>query len=77
MKAKLRLLIFGLFFLTLTACGSKVSSVSGDDSYEIDGDNIAYNCNNNTNTGYGGYYNPEALNLFRPGRFDDINTPVW
>ena len=77
MKTILLRLLLCLFFLALTACGSKVSSVSGDDCYEIDEDNLAYNCENNANTGYGGYYNPEALNLFRPGRFEDINTPVW
>jgi hypothetical protein len=76
-KPKLIVIIFCVFFLALTACGSKVSSVSGDDCYEIDENNLAYNCENNTNTGYGGYYNPEALNLFRPGRFEDINSPVW
>ncbi|MFB3148808.1 MAG: hypothetical protein ACE10J_09135 [Thermodesulfobacteriota bacterium] len=77
MKTILLRLLLCLFFLTLTACGSKVRSVSGDDCYEIDENNLAYNCENNSNTGYGGYYNPEALNLFRPGRFEDINTPVW
>ena len=77
MKTILLRLLLCLFFLTLTACGSKVRSVIGVECYESDENNLADNCENNSNTGYGGYYNPEALNLFRPGRFEDINTPVW
>ncbi|TFG75764.1 MAG: hypothetical protein E4H21_08020 [Thermodesulfobacteriales bacterium] len=81
MEAKLKLLIFSLFFLALSACGSKVSSVGEEDCYRFDGGNIEYTCNDKsnaeTNTGYGGPNNPKALNLFRPGRFENINAPVW
>ena len=53
--------------------------MSGDDCYEFDGGNIEYSCNDKSNsevnTGYGGPNNPKALNLFRPGRFENINSP--
>ena len=84
MKASLILLILGLFFLALSACGYKVSSVGEDNCYKIDGEEVVYTCNNETNTNYGnsapgydGPNNPKALNLFRPGRFENINSPVW
>lgn len=84
MKTILLRLLLCLFFLTLTACGSKVSSVNDNGCYEIDGNNIVYSCENNrnaeiekTNAGYGGPYNPKALNLYRQGRFENINSPVW
>jgi hypothetical protein len=83
-NTKLWLLIFGFFFLSFSACGSKVSSVNDNGCYEIDGDNIVYTCDNNknaeinkTSTGYDGPNNPKALNLYRPGRFENINSPVW
>jgi len=81
MKAILILFVFTLFFLTLSACGSKVTSVEEEDCYRFDGGNIEYTCNTDPdskeNTGYGGPNNPKALNLFRPGRFEDANSPVW
>jgi len=77
-------LFLGLLFFSLFACGSKVSNVGGEDCYKIDGDNIVYTCDNNknaeinkTSTGYDGPNNPKALNLYRPGRFENINSPVW
>ncbi len=80
----LRAFLLGLFFFTLSACGSKVTSVDNSSCYEIDGDSVVYTCDNskeadykNAAPGYGGPNNPEALNLFRPGRFDNINSPVW
>jgi hypothetical protein len=83
-NTKLWLLIFGFFFLALSACGSKVSSVNDKGCYEIEGDNAVYTCENkkdadepNTNTGYDGPNNPKALNLYRPGRVENINSPVW
>jgi hypothetical protein len=83
-NTKLWLLIFGFFFLALSACGSKVSSVDDNSCYEIEGDIIVYTCENNKNAesvnstpGYDGPNNPKMLNLFRPGRFEDINSPVW
>ncbi len=84
MEARLGVLLLGLFFLGLSACGSKVSSVNDNGCYEIDGDNIVYTCDNskeadykNTTPGYDGPNNPKALNLYRPGRFENINSPVW
>jgi len=77
-------LFLGFFILTLSACGSKVSSVNDGGCYEIDDDTIVYSCENNknaeiekTNTGYDGSYNSKALNLYRPGRFENISSPVW
>jgi len=75
--------VVGSFFLAFTACGSAPSSMNASGCYEIDGDTVVYTCENNSpdnpraNTGYGGPYNPKALNLYRPGRFDNINAPVW
>jgi len=83
-KATVGLLALILFFLVLSACGSKVSSVGEDNCYKIDGEEVVYTCNNETNTssgnttpGYDGPNNPKALNLYRPGRFENINSPVW
>lgn len=81
MKAILLLFVFTLFFLSLSACGSKVTSVEEEDCYRFDGGNIEYTCNidsdSEVNTGYIGPNNPKALNLFRPGRFESVNSPVW
>ena len=83
MKSILIVSILSLYCLALSACGSKVSSVNDKGCYEIDGDSIIYTCNNDSpynpraNTGYDGPNNPKALNLFRPGRFENLNSPVW
>jgi hypothetical protein len=82
-KAILKVLAIVSFFLALTACGSKPSSMNDSGCYEIDGDKVVYTCENDSpdnpraNTGYDGPYNPKALNLYRPGRFENINAPVW
>ncbi len=71
--------ILGLFILTLSACAPKVSSVSEDGCNKIDGDEVIYTCSNQTmqeertsTPGYDGPNNPKALNLYRPGRFENI-----
>lgn len=76
-------IIGGLFVIAFSACGSKVSSVDNSSCYKIDGDSVIYTCDNskeadykNATPGYDGPSNPKALNLFRPGRFDNINSPV-
>jgi len=83
-KSILIVSILSLYCLALSACGSKVSSVNDKGCYEIEGDNVVYTCDNNKNadetninTGYDGPNNPKALNLFRPGRFENLNSPVW
>lgn len=70
-----RSLLTILFFMALglmTGCGSKVSGWVGSDCYECEGVNTPCDC-----SGYGGYNNPKALNLFRPGRLEDLDSPVW
>ena len=80
MRKKFITLIFFSLLIILPACGSKVTSVEEEDCYRFDGGNIEYTCNSDSdsevNTGYGGPNNPKALNLFRPGRFEDVNSPV-
>jgi hypothetical protein len=77
------LIAFGLLYIYLAACIPKASSVSDSDCYQIVGDEVIYTCNNDSpenpraNPGYTGPYNPKALNLYRPGRFENINAPVW
>jgi len=67
--------------IVLSACSSKVATVEEEDCYRFDGGNIEYTCNidsdSEVNTGYIGPNNPKALNLFRPGRFESVNSPVW
>ncbi len=77
-------MILGLFCLFISACGPKVSTVSEDGCYKIDGDEVIYTCSNqtkespdNSTPGYDGPNNPKALNLYRPGRFENIGSPVW
>ncbi len=72
----------GLFLLLLLACGPKVTPVAEDGCYKIVGDKVIYTCGNRTydesrasTPGYDGVNNPKALNLFRPGRFENYN--VW
>ncbi len=79
-----KMLILGLFLIGLSACAPKVSSVDDSRCYEIEGDNVIYTCDNtkrsesvNSTPGYDGPNNPKALNLYRPGRFESINSPVW
>jgi hypothetical protein len=73
---------FGLLCIYLNSCGPKVSS-SDSSCYQIVGDEVIYTCNNDSpenpraNTGYTGPYNPKALDLYRPGRFENINAPGW
>ena len=43
----------------------------GGDCYECQSVDVPCTCPQ----GYGGYYNPDALDLYRPGRFDDLNNP--
>ena len=77
------LIAFGLLYISLAACSPKASSVSDSDCYQIVGDEVIYTCNNESpenpeaNPGYRGPYNPKVLNLYRPGRFENINAPVW
>lgn len=76
------LLIILLFVVGLSACGSKQNGYDSS-CYEIAGDEVLYTCkddspdNPRANTGYMGPYNPKALNLYRPGRFENIGSPVW
>ncbi|GJM17342.1 MAG: hypothetical protein DHS20C13_26690 [Thermodesulfobacteriota bacterium] len=78
MNSVVRIILLGLFLLTFSACGPKVSSVGQDGCYEIVGDEVVYTCKNDSpdnpraNTGYMGPYNPKALNLYRPGRFENV-----
>lgn len=77
------LIAFGFLYIYLAACSPKARSVSDSDCYQIVGDEVIYTCNNDSlenpraNPGYTGPYNPKALNLYRPGRFENINAPVW
>ena len=77
------LIAFGLLYISLAACSPKSSSVSDIDCYPIVGDEVINTCNIDSpenpraNPGYTGPYNPKALNLYRPGRFENINAPVW
>ena len=73
------IMILSLISLSLSACASKVSTVSEDGCYKIDGDEVIYTCSNQTTEdnrtstqGYDGPNNPKALNLYRPGRFENI-----
>ena len=76
------LLAIVLLSVALSGCGPKASSVSDSSCYQIVGDSVLYTCNNDSpenpraNTGYDGPYNPKALNLYRPGRFENLNSPV-
>jgi len=83
MKEKMSSVIIVIIFTALFACGSKRSAEYDGNCYQIEGDEVVYTCNNDSpdnpraNTGYTGPYNPKALNLYRPGRFESINAPVW
>ncbi|MEM7009253.1 MAG: hypothetical protein AAF462_08995 [Thermodesulfobacteriota bacterium] len=68
-----------MVFLLSSACGPKATTVNQDGCYEIDGDEIIYTCSGQTKEesygstpGYDGVNNPKALNLYRPGRFENI-----
>ena len=62
----LRMVALCLFLLFMTACGSTVGSgCSG----------CAHTPCDCTGDGYGGPYNPKALDLYRPGRFEDLDSP--
>lgn len=65
-----RVVVLGLLLLFITACGSAVSGRVGSDCYEC----VDTPCDC-TGNGYGGYYNPTALNLFRSGGFEDMDGP--
>jgi len=81
MRVLINIIVFSFLLLALSACSSKVASVEEEDCYRFDGGNIEYTCNidsdSEVNTGYIGPNNPKALNLFRPGRFESVNSPVW
>lgn len=66
----LRVIVLGLLLLFISACGSMVSGQVGSDCYEC----VDTPCDC-TGNGYGGFYNPKTLNLFRPGRFEDLDSP--
>lgn len=69
MKRYLLLILF--LFSFLFACGSKVSGWVGSDCYECADTPSVCLC-----PGYGGFNNPKALNLSRPGRFGDLGSPM-
>jgi len=56
--------------MLVTACGAAVNGgvVSGCNPC---GDTKC-KC---TGSGYGGPYNPKALDLYRPGKFEDLDSP--
>lgn len=62
-----------LFLLSLASCGAKLSGGVGGDCYECINADLPCTCPQS----YGGYENPEALDIYRPGRFDDLNYPAW
>ncbi len=66
----LRPVVLCLLLLFITACGSTVSGRAGSDCYEC----VDTTCDC-TGNGYGGPYNPKALDLYRPGRFQDLDSP--
>ena len=73
------ILLLSIFCLSISACGPKVSTVSEDGCYQIEGDEVIYTCSNqateeerDSTPGYDGPNNPKALNLYRPGRFENI-----
>jgi len=58
-----------VMILLLTACGAHVGGWVGGECYGcVDG---PCDC---ADSGYGGPYNPKTLDMFRPGRFEDLNT---
>lgn len=83
MKEKMFSVIIAVIFIVLFACGPKRSTQYDGNCYQTYGDEVKYTCKNDSpqnpgsNTGYAGPNNPKALNLFRPGRFEDANSPVW
>ena len=70
----IRLFVISILLLSLTSCGAKVGGSVGSDCYECEDADAPCSCKG---PGYGGYYNPDALDMFRPGTNDDINSPVW
>lgn len=73
------ILLLGLLCLFMSSCAPKTSNVSEDGCYKIEGDEVIYTCNNDTKEeektstpGYDGPNNPKALNLYRPGRFENM-----
>ena len=66
-------LILSLVIITLSSCGGQLAGSVGGDCYECQGTDVPCTCPQ----GYGGYYNPDALDIYRPGRFDDLNNPTW
>ncbi len=82
MREGLYILFISLGFLLFSSCGPKVTPVAEDGCYKIEGNEVLYTCSNRPNDesnastpGYDGVNNPKALNLFRPGRFENYN--VW
>jgi hypothetical protein len=77
------IIAFAFLYINLTSCGPKVGSNSDSRCYQIVGVEVISTCNNDSpenpkaNTGYTGPYNPKALDLYRLGRFENINAPVW
>jgi hypothetical protein len=61
----LKVVVLGLLLLFITACGSTVGGCYPCADTQCD-------C---TGNGYGGPYNPKALDLYRPGRFEDMDSP--
>ena len=83
-RETLTVLFICLYCLALSACSPKVTTVGEDRCYEIKGDEVIYTCSNqsaeesgSSTPGYDGPNNPKALNLYRPGRFEDINGIGW
>ena len=66
----LNALMILLLSLFLAACGAAVSGWVGNDCYEC----VDTPCDC-AGDGYGGPYNPKALDLYRPGRFEDLDSP--
>jgi len=56
--------------MLITACGAAVSGPAGSSCNPCE----ASRCDC-TSDGYGGPYNPKALDLYRPGRFEDLDSP--
>ncbi|KAB2835029.1 MAG: hypothetical protein F9K51_00880 [Candidatus Dadabacteria bacterium] len=66
----LRAIILCSPLLFLAACGAAVSGRAGGECYGCA--DTPCDC---TGNGYGGPYNPKALDLYRPGRFEDLDSP--
>jgi hypothetical protein len=65
----IKAIMIGLPLIFLTACGSVVNGWVGGECYGC----VDTPCDC-TGNGYNGFYNPKALNLYRPGRFEDLES---